>query len=104
MLNDLLCALNGWLSPAGKFYECSECGHIALARDILFVEQGASDVDEEGWPVNAERILEKQGWYKLATANTANAISSWYGYGATQKQQDFIWDWCEFHGKKYPLR
>ena len=104
-LSDLLCAvLNGWLSPAGKFYECAVCGHQRLARSIIFGGDDKVPLDDEHWPRNAEREMEVAGWYKLATmSDECNRSSEWYGDDATQKQMDFIFDWCVFQGKKYKL-
>lgn len=102
--NRLYMVLNGWLSPIGKFYKCCACGHQFLARKIMFGEIYEVPLDGEHWPRNAEREMEIAGWYKLSTmSDECNLTSEWYGDNVTQKQMDFIFDWCIFQGKSYKL-
>lgn len=78
---------DGWLSPEGDYWPCKPQGHLNLADYITNRD------DYKG-----EKLLESRGWVKVS-------MNKWFGDGSlrlTQKQMDFIFDWCRLNGVKYP--
>src|SRR5689334_24905207 len=81
---------NGWLSPEGRYFPVRAEGHSDAANAITNVK---------GYG-NGEEKLEKLNWAKVSD-------NRWLGGNLgkqllTQKQIDFIFDWCQLNGKKYP--
>ena len=85
----------GWIARNGKFYACYYRGHATLAEKIT-------------GSVYGERELEERGWIKLAGDPP---IDKWDFFflpkrpmKITQKQWDFIFDWCRKKNKQFPPR
>ena len=77
-------AQHGWLAPTGEFYPCRYWQHVAL-------------IDSLGLK---EREAEKLGWIKLTNSRLIPG-ERWYvgEKKPTQKQIDFVWDWCVANGR-----
>lgn len=98
--------MNGLLSPDGKFYACEFTSHCELAHQIC----------EESFPEHSgdslDYVLHKLGWARLSCSDpqalTGNKWHIWdrtYSEDfsqLTQKQRDFIFDWCQHHGVELP--
>jgi len=83
----------GWIDRNGKFYACHYHGHAELAKRIT-------------GSVNGERELEQKGWIKLAGDPP---IDKWHFFympkrpiAPSQRQFDFVFDWCRKKNKHFP--
>ncbi len=82
----------GWLSPEGKLYPCDYWGHSDLAHRLKLSWRG--------------HIHGVSGWIHVQDGHFRNP-SPWHtddepSVDATQAQIDFIFDWCQKHGKEMP--
>lgn len=86
-----------WVSPEGKFYNGE--AHDNRAEEILEIVYGEVDVDWAG-----DR-LEEIGWLRATTSlmwEVRMDSDYWKNKSITQKQYDALWDWCNYHNKKFP--
>lgn len=91
-----LSALNGWISPDGKFYPCPGYGQHEDTADRLGHTGGE---------------LEKEGWIKIQDNQDERALKdigciSWNMNNdrltATQAQIDTVFGWCQKHNCPMP--
>ncbi|UMZ73803.1 hypothetical protein [Natranaerofaba carboxydovora] len=82
----------GWLTPHGKFYSCKPCGHRNLAEDII----EKYNINSRG-NINADYILEKEGYIRITEDNVYSMETSMYNIDdesffrkVTQKQLEFL--------------
>lgn len=86
-----------WISPEGLFYDGD--AHENRAEEILEIMYGETDISWFG-----DR-LEELGWIRAA-ANLMWEVRMdsdyWNNKKLSQKQYDALYDWCEYHDKKFP--
>lgn len=86
-----------WLSPNGHFFNGE--AHENRAEDILAIMYGKTDV------LWAGDQLEEMGWVRAATGlmwEVRLASGYWENKSLTQIQYDALWDWCQYHKKRFP--
>jgi hypothetical protein len=84
---------NGWLSPTGVFYNCGTWEHSTKARKLA-----GQEVKKYKGYYDGEQALEKLGWLKVSGGR-------WYSSNIrpmSQKQMDFVFDWCVAQKKMFP--
>lgn len=99
--------LNGLLSPEGKFYDCKFTGHDELAKKLC---EDVLALDLK-WR-HQDHLLLNLGWGKVSIEYCCDSMArNWHIYNQnygedwsrlTQKQRDFIFDWCQHHGVELP--
>ena len=85
---------NAWISPQGKIYEATS--HDVTAEHLLDIIYGL-DVH---WPGDE---LASRGWVRVTTSIMWDIrLKEWESKKLTQSQLNALWDWCNYHNKKFP--
>lgn len=92
-----------WLSPDGEYYDGD--AHENRAVEILRVlyNKDADDIP----CMDAGSLLEKLGWVRLTTTLMWEVRMNkdyWENRELTQAQINALYDWCNLHGKKFPIK
>jgi len=86
----------GYLDRNGNFHACYAWGHNDLAYDLVGDEHGDPDrylLEKKGWMVlRGDPGIDKWMWFYLADRPAF----------PSQKQWDFVFDWCREKGKQFP--
>lgn len=83
--------MNGWLSPDGKFYECSIMGHIEKAKELFLSD-------------NPEYALEKMYWIKIIPNYVFSGVMNDAVMCITQSQMNWLYELLETDKPSWILR
>lgn len=84
---------DGWLSPNGKFFSCEAYEHIYLSWKLC------EHLGYEFEDPTADDVMIQHGWVKCSFKNWILSEKS-----LTQRQINFLFDWCEKYGKNMKMR
>lgn len=74
---------NGWLDPAGKFWDIGNWGHMEFATQWLYPD--TEEIDPR--KIDPVTELEKLGWLHISDGDV------YYRKKPTARQQDVLYDW-----------